>query len=69
MRSFLKKKLDYGRINRSLRLCEKYNIAIENQGFQENVQFIQAISGDKLTTFNQEFSERFAGQLVSNQIT
>ena len=69
MRSFLKKKLDYGRINRSPHLCEKYNIAIENQVFQENVQFIPAISGDKLAAFNQEFSERFAGQLVSNQIT
>ncbi|WP_317482492.1 hypothetical protein [Exercitatus varius] len=43
-------------------------MAIENQGFQENVQFIPVISGDKLAAFNQELTERFAGQLVSNQI-
>jgi len=46
----------------------KYNIVIKNRCFWQNVQFIPAISGDKLAAFNQELTERFAGQLVLNQI-
>lgn len=59
---------DYGQINRLQLLCEKCDIVIENQRFQENVQFILAISDDKLTAFKQELTECSAGQLVLNQI-
>ncbi|ABR73886.1 YigZ family protein [Actinobacillus succinogenes] len=59
---------DYGQINWLQFLCEKYDIVIENQNFQEKVQFILAISDDRLAAFNQELTERSAGQLVLNQI-
>lgn len=59
---------DYGQINWLQLLCKKYDIVIENQNFQENVRFILAISDDKFVAFNQELTERSAGQLALNQI-
>ena len=55
---------DYGQVNWLQLLCERYNVLIENQLFQENVWFRLAISDDKLEPFKQELTERSAGQLT-----
>ena len=55
---------DYGQINWLQLLCEKYDIQIQGQDFQADVRFELGISDDKLSAFNQELTERSAGQLT-----
>lgn len=54
---------DYGQINGVQLLCEQHNVEIQSQDFQADVCFTLGISDDKLATFEQELTERFAGQL------
>lgn len=55
---------DYGQIQWLQNLCAKYNVQILEQDFQQNVQFQLGISDDKLIAFEQELTERSAGQLA-----
>lgn len=55
---------DYGQINWLQLLCEQYDIPIQEQDFQADVRFVLGISDDKLAIFQQELTERSAGQLA-----
>lgn len=44
-------------------LCEKFDVQILQQDFQQNVTFSLGLSDDKLAAFQQELTDRFAAQL------
>ncbi len=54
---------DYHQINLVQNLCAKFDVVINSQDFQAQVQFELAISNDKLPAFTQALKENSSGQL------
>ncbi|WP_272896450.1 YigZ family protein [Actinobacillus seminis] len=54
---------DYTQVKNILTLCERHDVVVESQDFQEKVRFVLGISGDTLVSFTQDLTERSAGQL------
>ncbi|MGQ9445584.1 YigZ family protein [[Pasteurella] aerogenes] len=54
---------DYAQVKDILTLCERHDVVVESQDFQEKVRFVLGVSGDTLASFTQDLTERSAGQL------
>lgn len=55
---------DYGQLNLVQQLCEKYQVEILSQDFQENIHLILGISEKTVDVFSLELTEKSAGRLV-----
>lgn len=67
-RKSYKVRCDYAQISLLKLLCDKYDVQISEENFQENVIFTLAISDENIGFFQQELFERSNGQLILESI-